>query len=408
MRFPLLLLSLILGSCAIKVEQAAVAVSTTEKREIEWPAWNPSTFRDEIADIDQRFLPNFIKMPSGEVVTYGRRPDGSEQIAIISKREENAKDGIFQFRQCFLPTSRFAGTSPFLVHTNELIAHDRKWLYSAYNYRSTFLELHPARTRKAKGLIVYHTSIMLLSVAEKQVVESFRKRGWNVLVGLPSDSLYRTKLPALASSRGTIQKAAQLVAEDMDRHYLEQANSTRVALQFLARTRPDWLHGKRVLIGTSAGTFGMPAEALMTPGWDALILVSGGTNLLSLYESGSAGVFSDSLEWVNDARRDPPTEVTRIFSNEEYHEIYRRASTMTKYHPGRLAPMLRNHRILMIAGTIDLIMPDEQAHGLHHALGRPERWTAPLGHHLIAVQLVLEVERIDRWIMRPYPAKQGL
>jgi len=139
----------------------------------------------------------------------------------------------------------------------------------------------------------------------------------------------------------------------------------------------------------------------MTPGWDALIFVSGGTNLLSLYESGSAGVFSDSLEWVNDARRDPPTEVTRIFSDEEYHEIYRRASTMTKYHPGRLAPMLRNHRILMLAGTIDLIMPDEQAHGLHHALGRPERWTAPLDHHLIAVQLVLEVDRIDRWVMRP-------
>ena len=164
---------------------------------------------------------------------------GSEKIALISKREENAKDGIFQFRQCFLPTFRFAGKSLFLVQINELIAHGRKWLYSAYNYRSTFLKLHPTRTKEAKGLIVYHTSIMLLSVAEKLVVESFRKWGWNILVGLPSDSLYRTRLPALASSRGTIHKAAQLVAENMDRHCLEQANSTRVALQFLARTRPE-------------------------------------------------------------------------------------------------------------------------------------------------------------------------
>jgi hypothetical protein len=33
--------------------------------------------------------------------------------------------------------------------------------------------------------------------------------------------------------------------------------------------------------------------------------------------------------------------------------------------------MLKTHRILMITGAIDLIMPDEQAYGLHHALGYP-------------------------------------
>ncbi len=389
----------------MKIEKASVTVSTTEKSEIKWPAWKPSTFKNEIADIDQRFLPSFIKMPSAEVVTYGRRPDGTEQIVIVSKREENAKDGIFQFRQCFLPTSYFAGKSPLLPHTNELLSHDRKWFYSAYNFRSTFLDLYPARTKETKGLIVYHTSIMLLSIAEKKVVEGFRKRGWNVVVGLPPDSLYRTKLPALSSGKGTIQKSAELVAEDMDRHYLEQARTTKVALQYLARTRPTWLKGKRVLMGTSAGTFGMPAEALMNPGWDALIFVSGGTNLLSLYESGSAGLFADSLNWISDARRDPPMEVTRIFTEQEYHEIYCRSATMTKFHSGKLASFVRDHRILMIAGSIDHIMPDQQALGLHRALGRPERWTAPLGHHLIAVQLVLEVDRIDRWIMAPTTAK---
>ncbi len=280
----------------MKIEKASVTVSTTEKSEIKWPAWKPSTFKNEIADIDQRFLPSFIKMPSGEVVTYGRRPDGTEQIVIVSKREENAKDGIFQFRQCFLPTSYFAGKSPLLPHTNELLSHD-------------------------------------------------------------------------------------------------------------PRTRPTWLKGKRVLMGTSAGTFGMPAEALMNPGWDALIFVSGGTNLLSLYESGSAGLFADSLNWISDARHDPPMEVTRIFTEQEYHEIYCRSATMTKFHSGKLASFVRDPRILMIAGSIDHIMPDQQALGLHRALGRPERWTAPLGHHLIAVQLVLEVDRIDRWIMAPTTAK---
>jgi len=240
---------------------------------------------------------------------------------------------------------------------------------------------------------------MLLSIAEKKVIENFRKKGWNVMVGLPPDSLYRSRLPALTSAKGTLQSAAELVAEDMDQHYAEQAFTTRAALAYLAKTRPTWLRGKRVLMGTSAGTFGLPAEAIMNPGWDALIFVSGGTNLLSLYESGSAGVFKNALSWIADARKDPPEEVTQIFTDEEYHQIFRRAASMTRLQSGLLAPQLRDQRILMIAGTIDHIMPDEQALGLHRALGSPERWTAPLGHHLIAVQLILEVDRIDRWIM---------
>ena len=242
---------------------------------------------------------------------------------------------------------------------------------------------------------------MLLSLAEQKIIHNFRKRGWNIIVALPPDSLYRNKLPALTSPAGTLQDAAALIAEDMDRHYAEQAFSARSALSYLAQTRPQWLQGKRVLMGTSAGSFGLPATALLNPGWDALIFISGGTNLLSLYESGSARVFKNSLAWIADARKDPPETVTRIFTDQEYHQLFRQAATMTQLHPGRLAPLLRDQRILTIAGSLDRIMPDEQALGLHRALGSPERWTAPLGHHLIALQLILEVDRLDRWIMNP-------
>ena len=107
----------------------------------------PATFGNEIANIDQRFLPNFLKTPSGEILPYGLRDDGTEPIAIVSKRKENAKGGIFQFRQCFLPTSYFAGKSPLRPHNNQLLAHDRKWFYSAYHYRSTFLDLYSAKTK---------------------------------------------------------------------------------------------------------------------------------------------------------------------------------------------------------------------------------------------------------------------
>lgn len=400
MRYILIILSFLITSCAIRVEEAATKVALSTKEKIIWPDWTPSNFAGEIKEKNP-FDPQFVQVPHGEVVTYGPRPDGREHFAIISKREENQKPGIFQLRLCFLPTSMFAGPSPLDPSANTLLEKDRKWFYSAFNFRSTFFDLYPAKTETAKGLVVYHTSIMLLSIAEKRVIENFRKKGWNVMVGLPPDSLYRTKLPALMSEKGTLQSAAELVAEDMDRHHAEQAFTTRVALDYLAKTRPTWLTGKRVLIGTSAGTFALPAEALLNPGWDALIFVSGGTNLISLYESGSAGLFNSSLQWVADARKAPPKEVTRIFTDEEYHEIFHRAATMTRLHSGALASHVRDQRILMIAGTIDHIMPDEQALGLYKALGQPERWTAPLGHHLIALQLILEVNRIDDWIMNP-------
>ncbi len=402
MRFFCLILPLLFSSCGVRIEQAATGVSSLHPKQMSWKGWQTSTFARD-TKVKTSFDPDFVRTQSGELVTYGPRLDGTEHFAVISKREENPKTGIFPLRLSFIPTSMFAGPSPLDDSQNNLFATGRKWFFSAFNFRSTFFDLYPARTNDTKGLLVYHTSIMLLSAAEKRIIENFRKKGWNVMVGLPPDSLYRIKLPALASAKGTTQGAAELVAEDMDRHYLEQARTTRVALDYLAQTRPDWLTKKRVLMGTSAGTFGLPAEALMNPGWDALIFVSGGTNLLSLYESGSAGLFKKSLQWARHTRKAPPKGVTRIFSDEEYHEIFRKAATMTNYHSGALAPLLRDQKILMISGNLDQIIPKNQALGLHQALGKPERWTAPLGHHLIALQLILEVDRMDQWIMNTQP-----
>lgn len=401
-----LLVLLILPSCAVRIEPAAPRAKVATKQ-VTFPKWVPSDFHKQIDGKDQ-FLPNYIAMPEGEVASYLRRPDGTEEFVVVSQREENAKPGIFQFRMVFLPTSVFAGPSPLQSNLNELRGSRRKWIYSAYQYRSTFFQLYPAISKdpkKTKGTIVYHTSIMLLSIAEKKVVKKFRALGWNIVVALPPDSLFRTKLPAMTSPRGTMESAAKLLAEDMDRHYAEQGYATRTALAYLRRTRPDWLAKKKVLMATSAGSFGLPAEVLMNPGWDAIVITSGGTNLLETFEEGAAGVFPNALKWIADARRDPPADVTYIPSDEEYRQLYRRAAKMTKLHAGALAPLIRNENILMISGRWDRILSKSQLDGLHIALGRPERWTYPLGHHLVAVQLALEVGRIDRWLTTSFQRK---
>lgn len=153
---------------------------------------------------------------TGQVITYGPRRDGSEQFVILSDREDHPTPGIVPLRQCVLPTFPFAGPSPLQIHTNTLLAENRKWVYPAWEFRSTFFELHPATTTKAKGLLVYHSSIMLLSIAEKAMVENFCKLGWNIMVALPPDSLHRLNLPTQISPEGSRQGAAEMVAAEMD------------------------------------------------------------------------------------------------------------------------------------------------------------------------------------------------
>ena len=380
------------------MEPAKTGALKVTSGEITWPEWEAVGFKN-LQEPETPFLPTHLLLPEGEISTYGPYPDGTEHFAVVSKREPNPKPGIFQLRLCFLPTSIFAGISPLDPHHNRLQGPDRQWIFPAFHYRTTFFDLYPATNPDSKGLIVYHTSIMLLSIAEKKMVTKLNRKGWNVMVALPPDSLYRTKLPAMTSPEGTFQSAAELIAEDMDRHYAEQATSTRAALAYLKKTRPAWLAKRRVLMGTSVGTFGLPAEALMNPGWDSIVIVSGGTNLLSTFASGAARVFANTLDWVADARKDPPVEVTRIPTDEDYLRIYQKAATLTKLHAGALAPRLRDHRILIISGTLDRILPKTQLEEYHRALGKPERWTYPLGHHLIAVKLAFEANRLDRWLM---------
>jgi fermentation-respiration switch protein FrsA (DUF1100 family) len=185
----------------------------------------------------------------------------------------------------------------------------------------------------------------------------------------------------------------------MDLHYVEQAYATRCALAYLSQTRPDWLSKKRILIGTSAGSFATPAVALQTPGWDAIVFVSAGTNLLDAYERDAADVFQGAMDWIEWVRSHAPKRVSRIPSEKEYRQYFRRASRLTTLHSGRIASHLSDERLLFIHGTLDRIIPADHFTELYQALSYPERWTYPLGHHLVALQLLADVPKLDAWLM---------
>ena len=172
---------------------------------------------------------------------------------------------------------------------------------------------------------------------------------WNVLVGLPSDSFYRSRLPAFATKKENPESAARFLAGQMDLHYVEQAYATRCALAYLSQTRPDWLSKKRILIGTSAGT-----------------------NLLDAYERDAADVFQGAMDWIEWVRSHAPKRVSRIPSEKEYRQYFRKASRLTILHSGRIASHLSDERLLFIHGTLDRIIPADHFTELYQALNYPE------------------------------------
>ncbi len=393
----LLIASLLLSSCAPKIIPAQ-SPSTVRATAIRWPQWRPGQSPPPPKSITKSF-------PGGQVLTFGTAADETEEFLILGDRRELPPTGIGAIPIAFMPTSALAGENPLGTQVNTLRGpRGGTATFPALDYRSSFFSAKPALSAPVQGTIFYHTSIMMLSIAEKAMVQRFRKKGWHVIVAIPSDGFYRSRLPVYLKEKENPEAAARYLAADMDRHFHEQAKATQIALRYLRHSRPSWLKGRQVLMGTSGGSFSLPAVALKNPNhWEKIIFVSPGANLMTTYEKGAAGIFSQTLAFVDTIRHKPPTNLRRIPSNEEYHALYRRAAQLTKLQPGKLAPHLKkqNTEILFLNGTLDRILPPEEIEEIHQALGQPERWTYPLGHQLIALNLITQVNRLHQWMLRP-------
>ena len=340
---------LFLCSCIAHIDLPRPAPNLP-KTSLNWPSWNPIALAESKKE---KRIPNFPEThhtPAGPVTTYGPDKEGGEEFMIVSRRGDEAPDDIVPLNMQFFPTSILAGKSPYKSKFNKLHGPNNAfWFFSAFPFRSTFFETFPAITPESKGMIHYQTSIMMLSKVERLIVKRLQNHGWNVLVGLPSDSFYRSRLPAFATKKENPESAARFLAGQMDLHYVEQAYATRCALAYLSQTRPDWLSKKRILIGTSAGT-----------------------NLLDAYERDAADVFQGAMDWIEWVRSHAPKRVSRIPSEKEYRQYFRKASRLTILHSGRIASHLSDERLLFIHGTLDRIIPADHFTELYQILNYPE------------------------------------
>ncbi|MFK7961661.1 MAG: hypothetical protein AB8G96_14180 [Phycisphaerales bacterium] len=95
-------------------------------------------------------------------------------------------------------------------------------------------------------------------------------------------------------------------------------------------------------------------------------------------------------------RADSATETARTIRGEIRHTLLA-ADPLMQNHPLRLAPSLRGIPILMLHATFDAIVPAWSGRRLWHALGRPERWSWPVGHLGLLGLLPGEARRAVDW-----------
>jgi len=410
-RSPVALLVLMFGGCLAPHVDNTVRTTASTPAPVDWPGWDPRSFGlgAEVYKKGKVTRPAAVPVGKGHVITFGPDPDGSENLVVIGQRNKTSPDGIKVGTFIFELSPRFSGANPFLKSSVKLTnGQGNSWsLLKSSKYRSTFFRLEPTQVRPAVGTLVYLTSILLLSPPEERVLRRFRALGWNTVAALPSDSLYNSRWPFYEEGRGSVEIGASYFADQMDKHYAEQAFATEAALTYIRKTRPSWFSGKRILMGGSAGTFTLPAVAARTGGWDAAVLVGGGTEFLEGIGNDSLGALRTLLKLIDRISVEKGGELEKmrllVPSADDYRAMLHAAATMTRLNAEELAPQLASTPVLMLDARFDKLIPPGQSERLYKALGYPERWIYPLGHSILFYNLPSQVGRLNRWILGGSP-----
>jgi fermentation-respiration switch protein FrsA (DUF1100 family) len=242
-----------------------------------------------------------------------------------------------------------------------------------------------------RGLIVHLTS-MGDRRFERRVSRTLVDRGWAVLYVAPG----RTIVPYLHErviGEGRRIVPAREIASVLDEFAADYAYAVEAAIEYLASEIPVFEADRGrpiVLTGYSAGSLAAPTVAARLNGRiSAAVLVGGGANVGGILADGRITNVVQVLRQtgephlVHDLRRMPPE--------------YLASSRFDPYHT---AAYLRDTPVLMLQGQLDQIVPPQYGDLLYERLGRPERWTYPVGHIMLFWALPSQAGRIADWIER--------
>lgn len=257
--------------------------------------------------------------------------------------------------------------------------------------RTWFALYEPVST--PKGIVLVLPGMLGTPAGTIQdLVRTLRSHGWAVLRMLAHPSRFTEQVRfRIDPSNGLADDAAGIAAVFDDRT-AECAYAARAAFGRVLAERPGWDALPRVAVGMSGGAMVLPTVVALEPErYAAAVLIAGGANSFSISRRSSYARTIDAmrLDWVGG---NPSPQMADALDKE-----YLRASTLDAYHT---ASALAGKPVLMLHGRGDAAVPADAGEVLWRRLGKPERWSTPMGHEWLFLTLSWKFEVLAAWIER--------
>lgn len=224
----------------------------------------------------------------------------------------------------------------------------------------------------------------------------FISRGWSVLRMMSHPSNFTGHL-RLDIEPGSEDLIGEFTAGIYDERTAECAYATRAALEYAQNKFPQLEDHPTALLGMSGGAMVLPAVYAHDPDrYDAAVLIAGGANSMLITAMSNYRNMIDAVRFDFD----PSTpELDEDGTREQLlalSDAYLAESRLDAFHTAR-----EMHDIprLVLHATRDKAVPHRRGDDLYEALGKPERWTYPVGHELIFAALPTQVGRINDWLI---------
>lgn len=268
--------------------------------------------------------------------------------------------------------------------------------FEIHDHRITLAVVRSAKGKQTRGLVLYLSSIMLISEDERAFLRKLQRRGWNVVALTPSLGLFSENRWNEAWSEEELEVQADIMAREIDNHLAETAYAAESVLAYLQRRRPEWSSGPRVVIGASAGALAAPAVVERLEGVDAAVLIGGGGHVAEVVLESTLDIYQPEIQLHGEQSLTRDEREARLRNLRD--RFKRLVLERSRLDPLSLAPAVRDIPTLVLSSDQDRIVPAHNGDLLYQALEGPERWRFPLGHVLLFLGLPFQADRVSDWM----------
>lgn len=272
----------------------------------------------------------------------------------------------------------------------------------------TYFILREPIDMPVRGVVFHVASVYPDSPYERALKFELLSRGWLVIdcdrassmfaspglmFAVLTDNTDDTDGPADEADRG-LRRAARSIARGLDDRMVEWAYAVEGMLAFLDSSERQLDRAPVVIVGCSLGAIATPTIVARQPDrFDATVLIGGGANALEISQRSSLTNAGIELLQIGS----PLTTSQR----RELYSMYLRSSRFDPYHT---AAHLHHLPVLVLDAMFDRMVPASTGRALYERLGRPERWSYPVGHAGLFWLLPSQRGRIADWIERAVAA----